>query len=162
MKSYKKVSIVLGSCLLLNACAGVNTANVPVTHYAKYKANEYGNTGIKLNDITTVNNYVNHLITYKNDAKGADIWQAPKETLHRKAGDCEDYAILKRQIILENNLALPEDIKILLIWDIFRNEPHAVLSVKGNILNNQTDKIHSVNSDRFRNRYRILTIAEPK
>lgn len=44
---------------------------------------------------------VHHQIVYRNDRAGDDHWQTPRETLARGAGDCEDHALLKRELLLE-------------------------------------------------------------
>lgn len=51
----------------------------------------------------------NSQITYKIDRAGKDIWKVPTTT-----GDCEDYALLKRQMLLAEGWA-DDDIEILLL-----------------------------------------------
>lgn len=40
-------------------------------------------------------------IRFRWDTPGQDHWQTPLETLARGAGDCEDHAVLKRELLLE-------------------------------------------------------------
>lgn len=52
-----------------------------------------------------VNDFVNGKVRYKDDIPGEEIWQTANETLQLGTGDCEDYAILKKQILLNNGYA---------------------------------------------------------
>jgi predicted transglutaminase-like cysteine proteinase len=71
----------------------------------------------------------------------ADRWSAPFETLRSGRGDCEDYAIVKYLALLEAGLS-EDDMKIVILKNVFPNEDHAVLAVRvdGNwlILDNRT------------------------
>lgn len=49
---------------------------------------------ITANQLQTLNAQVNWALSYREDG-GKDYWQTPEETELVKAGDCEDYAILK-------------------------------------------------------------------
>ena len=51
-----------------------------------------------LDRLTRVNNYFNQLMRFGEDSEiwgQADYWATPMESLHRAAGDCEDFAIAK-------------------------------------------------------------------
>ena len=52
-----------------------------------------------LDFITRVNRDINSKIKYKEDV--VDKWNTPKETLKLGYGDCEDYAILKFDVLLQ-------------------------------------------------------------
>lgn len=53
--------------------------------------------------IETVNIEVNNRIRYLSDP-GDDHWQSPAETCETLTGDCEDYAILKRAILIKSGV----------------------------------------------------------
>jgi len=70
-----------------------------------------------------------------------DHWSAPFETLRSGRGDCEDYAIVKYLALLEAGIS-KDDIKIVVLKNVFPNEDHAVLAVRVDgewlILDNRT------------------------
>jgi predicted transglutaminase-like cysteine proteinase len=51
-----------------------------------------------LNEIESINTYINTLITYRRDGT-KDHWQTLDESLARKLGDCEDYACAKFHLL---------------------------------------------------------------
>jgi predicted transglutaminase-like cysteine proteinase len=59
----------------------------------------------------------------------ADRWSPPFETLNTHRGDCEDYASLKYLALLEAGLSR-DDLKIVVLRNLQRNEDHAVLAVR--------------------------------
>jgi predicted transglutaminase-like cysteine proteinase len=59
----------------------------------------------------------------------ADRWSPPFETLNTHRGDCEDYAILKYLALLEAGLSR-DDLKIVVLRNLLRNEDHAVLAAR--------------------------------
>jgi predicted transglutaminase-like cysteine proteinase len=59
----------------------------------------------------------------------ADRWSPPFETLNTHRGDCEDYAILKYLALLEAGLSR-DDLKIVVLRNLVRNEDHAVLAAR--------------------------------
>jgi predicted transglutaminase-like cysteine proteinase len=70
-----------------------------------------------------------------------DRWSAPLETLRSGRGDCEDYAIVKYVALLEAGISA-DDVKIVIVKNVFPNEDHAMAAVHvGNqwlILDNRT------------------------
>jgi predicted transglutaminase-like cysteine proteinase len=58
-----------------------------------------------------------------------DHWSAPFETLQSGRGDCEDYAIVKYLALLEAGIS-EEDVKIIILKNVFPNEEHAVVAVR--------------------------------
>jgi predicted transglutaminase-like cysteine proteinase len=95
----------------------------------------------------TVNQWVNAQITYVEDRERwsrADYWASASETLKLRSGDCEDYAILKYQILLSLGFP-PEDMYLTLARDLIQNLDHAVLIVKHEnkyfMLDNATDTL---------------------
>jgi predicted transglutaminase-like cysteine proteinase len=71
----------------------------------------------------------------------ADHWSDPFETLLSYRGDCEDYAIVKYAALLQAGVAT-DDVKIVILKNIFPNEYHAVAAARVNgewlILDNRT------------------------
>lgn len=81
--------------------------------------------------IVLVNQLVNRMLTYREDIdlrRQAEHWASPTETLSRRAGDCEDYAILKywslRQLGFKD-----KDLRIVALRDRAARQYHAVLAV---------------------------------
>lgn len=84
--------------------------------------------------IRSVNALVNSFVRYRRDADTSgrlDYWATPEETLTRRSGDCEDYAILKMAAL--TRLGLPESsMSIVILRDESRNLFHAILAVRTN------------------------------
>jgi predicted transglutaminase-like cysteine proteinase len=58
----------------------------------------------------------------------ADFWSAPLATLRARAGDCEDYAVLKYVALREAGIA-PDDLRFLIVYYPRRRTNHAVVAV---------------------------------
>jgi predicted transglutaminase-like cysteine proteinase len=58
-----------------------------------------------------------------------DHWSNPLETLKSNQGDCEDYAIVKYAALLEAGLS-GDDVKIVVLKNVFPSEYHAVVAVR--------------------------------
>ena len=58
-----------------------------------------------------------------------DVWSSPLITLGIGAGDCEDYAIAKFLALQEAGVS-PDDLRIVVLRDNFREEDHAVLAAR--------------------------------
>ena len=94
-----------------------------------------------------VNTQVNALLRYGSDRSvyGAfDHWAAPAESLARRAGDCEDFAILKMAAL--KSMGIPAASMSLVVVQVRRrNAFHAVLSVNTSngvfILDNVSDAV---------------------
>ena len=96
-----------------------------------------------------VNAQVNAYVTYRRDAETwgvTDYWATPRETLARRTGDCEDYAILKMALLRDLGVA-ETDMSLVVLRDESRGVFHAVLSLRtpsGHlILDNLRDEIVS-------------------
>lgn len=79
-----------------------------------------------------VNRWVNSEITYRRDPAmfgRRDYWADARATLRSRAGDCEDYAILKMQLLRAAGVA-SEDMMLTLARDTLRRSDHAVLLVR--------------------------------
>ena len=100
-----------------------------------------------LEKITLVNSWVNATVRYVDDRKlyrRADYWASAAETLRRRAGDCEDYAIAKMHLLAAAGIAR-DNMKLVVARDLVRNADHAVLIVKSGdawlVLDNNTDRL---------------------
>jgi len=103
--------------------------------------------------IGLVNRWVNKSIRYGEDAvlwRSGDFWAPAGLTLVRRTGDCEDFAILKMQMLAA--LGIPRDqMTLTIVRDKIRNADHAVLLVRTNgatiVLDNQTDRMTDATVD---------------
>jgi len=97
--------------------------------------------------LNAVNVTVNHTIRYARDIdiyQVEDHWATPSETLARREGDCEDFAILKMAALSRDGVNL-NDMAIVVLFDQKRHFYHAVLSVavgeRYYILDNMRDDV---------------------
>jgi len=78
-----------------------------------------------------VNSSVNRLIAYRKDSVvygKLDYWAKPSEILEHRAGDCEDFAILKMAALLRAGIPA-QSMSLVVLQDRRRKFFHAVLSV---------------------------------
>lgn len=113
--------------------------------------------------VAAINSWVNNKIAYTDDLalyRKNDFWAASRETLRRGKGDCEDYAILKMDLLAA--MGIERDKMILVVArDLVRNADHAVLVVQLDdgplVLDNSTDILRD---GRLANDYRpIMSFA---
>lgn len=82
--------------------------------------------------IPKVNALVNRMLSYQEDDQlwqTSEYWASPAETLSKRAGDCEDYAILKYALLRELGIK-DEDMRIVVLRDKAVRQYHAVLTVR--------------------------------
>ncbi|POF31661.1 transglutaminase-like cysteine peptidase [Roseibium marinum] len=82
--------------------------------------------------IPKVNYMVNRVLAYRDDARlwqTGEYWASPVESLTRRAGDCEDYAILKYALLRDLGVE-DQDMRIVVLRDTAARQHHAVLSVR--------------------------------
>lgn len=79
------------------------------------------------------NAWVNRTIAYAADL--ADHWQGPAETLARGQGDCEDFAILKRAVLIARGWP-PAGLFLVVGYDRVQRRHHALLWAGGLLLDN--------------------------
>jgi predicted transglutaminase-like cysteine proteinase len=97
--------------------------------------------------VAAINRWANQQISYADDIatyRQNDFWASSRETLRRRKGDCEDYAILKMDLLAA--AGIDRDRMILVIArDLVRNADHAVLVVQLDdgpvVLDNATDEL---------------------
>lgn len=94
-----------------------------------------------------VNAWANRNIRYVEDRQQYgrdDYWADAATTLKRRAGDCEDIAILKMQLLEAAGIA-PSNLFLTIAHDPLRNGDHAVLVIKSEngfrLLDNNTDLV---------------------
>lgn len=97
--------------------------------------------------VEAVNQWINRNIAFGDDSRihgTADKWATLAETLERGAGDCEDFAIAKMQLL--RSLGFPAgDLYLTVVRDLVRSADHALLLVRLDdrllVLDNNTDRI---------------------
>lgn len=94
-----------------------------------------------------VNRWVNRNIAYREDRNlfgRADYWADARSTLRSRKGDCEDFAILKMQLLAALGIDR-DDMYLTITRDLVRNADHAVLIVNDGdrffLLDNATDRV---------------------
>jgi predicted transglutaminase-like cysteine proteinase len=104
-----------------------------------------------LGAVERVNAWANHRVRYVEDAKlfgRADYWADAGSTLRRRAGDCEDIAIAKMQLLA--GIGVPRsDMVLTIARDLVRHADHALLLVHVSgrywVLDNATDRLLDAN-----------------
>ncbi|MGX5840987.1 transglutaminase-like cysteine peptidase [Mesorhizobium sp. ArgA1] len=84
-----------------------------------------------IDKLSFVNSSINRAIAYKKDSVvygKLDYWAKPSEILERRAGDCEDFAILKMAALLHAGIP-GQSMSLVVLQDRKRGFFHAVLSV---------------------------------
>jgi len=72
-----------------------------------------------------------------------DYWATPEEFLAMGGGDCEDYAIVKGQALLDTKQFTEGELEVVIVFDMMGDGYHAVLRVRGvSILDNQTNEVY--------------------
>lgn len=82
--------------------------------------------------IPQVNELVNRLLRYREDTalyETGEYWASPAETLSHRAGDCEDFAILKYALLRDLGVS-DADMRIVVLRDEAVRQFHAVLTVR--------------------------------
>lgn len=100
-----------------------------------------------MESLGAVNRWVNTNIDFASDRatyRKADYWATASQTLARGKGDCEDFAILKYQMLATLGVK-GEDMFLTLARDLARNADHAVLVVRHEgrfyLLDNSTEAV---------------------
>ncbi len=97
-----------------------------------------------LQRIEMVNRWVNGRLRFVNDPQGGDVWTSAMQSLQRGAGDCEDYAIAKMQLLAAAGFDR-RAMFLVIARDLVRRADHAVLAVRVDgqlmILDNMTDRV---------------------
>ncbi len=98
--------------------------------------------------LARVNRWVNREIAYVNDDRNyrqRDFWATAEQTIARGSGDCEDFAILKMQMLRAAGVDA-DKMKLVLLRDLAANADHAFLLVQTNagklVLDNVTDRLY--------------------
>ncbi len=91
-----------------------------------------------------VNSWVNSRLRFVDDRQGGDRWASASQSLQRGAGDCEDYAITKMQLLAAAGFDR-RAMFLVIARDLVRQADHAVLAVRIDgqlmVLDNMTDRV---------------------
>lgn len=100
-----------------------------------------------LERLEAVNWYVNRRVRFVDDRVQfgrADVWTSAADTLSRRKGDCEDYAVAKLQMLRKTGFS-DRDLYLVIVRDLVRRSDHAVLVARAGgrmyVLDNGTDKV---------------------
>ena len=110
-------------CTAGSACDRKNSTFAAIIDVAKDKP--------FLDKLSFVNASINRAIAYKKDSVvygKLDYWAKPSEILEHRAGDCEDFAILKMAALLRAGIPA-QSMSLVVLQDRKRGFFHAVLSV---------------------------------
>lgn len=98
--------------------------------------------------LARVNQWVNREVAYVNDDRNyrqRDFWATAEQTIARGSGDCEDFAILKMQLLRAAGIST-DRMKLVLLRDLAANSDHAFLLVQTAqgkvVLDNMTDRLY--------------------
>jgi predicted transglutaminase-like cysteine proteinase len=98
--------------------------------------------------LARVNQWVNREIVYVGDDRNyrrRDFWATAEQTIARGSGDCEDFAILKMQMLRAAGVDA-DRMKLVLLRDLAANADHAFLLVDTDggklVLDNVTDRLY--------------------
>jgi predicted transglutaminase-like cysteine proteinase len=90
-------------------------------------------------DAAAVNAWVNQQVTYVLDPAN---WRTPSQTLAKLTGDCKDYAVLKRAILLAKGFA-EDELFLVVGQDLVMNELHAVMWTADGVMDDMKDDLLS-------------------
>ncbi|MBA1144133.1 transglutaminase-like cysteine peptidase [Mesorhizobium neociceri] len=110
-------------CTASSACERKNSTFAGIVKAA-------GDKGF-IDKLSFINSSINRAIAYKKDSVvygKLDYWAKPSEILERRAGDCEDFAILKMTALLHAGIPA-QSMSLVVLQDRKRGFFHAVLSV---------------------------------
>jgi len=110
-------------CSAGSGCDGKNSIFTAIVDAAKDKR--------FIDKLSFINSSINHALAYKKDSVvygKLDYWAKPSEILERRAGDCEDFAILKMAALLHAGIPA-QSMSLVVLQDRKRGFFHAVLSV---------------------------------
>jgi len=110
-------------CTAASACERNNSTFAGIVEAARDKR--------FIDKLSFVNSSINRAIAYKKDSVvygKLDYWAKPSEILERRAGDCEDFAILKMAALLHSGIPA-QSMSLVVLQDRKRGFFHAVLSV---------------------------------
>jgi predicted transglutaminase-like cysteine proteinase len=110
-----------------------------------------------------VNSAVNKAIQYREDSANwgvADYWASAAETIGRGAGDCEDYAIAKMQVLRASGVPA-NDMFLVVGNDVAARSAHAMLLVRlgdsYRVLDNFQDEVRA--DSEYRDFHPVITLS---
>jgi predicted transglutaminase-like cysteine proteinase len=112
---------------------------------ARFAEAQRGNDALER--LEAVNWYVNRRVRFVDDRVQfgrADVWTSAADTLSRRKGDCEDFAIAKLQMLRKAGFS-DRDLYLVIVRDLVRRTDHAVLVARAEgrmyVLDNGTDEL---------------------
>ena len=84
-----------------------------------------------------VHSFAMKKIRYTAEPPDRDNWQKPADTLAMGTGDCEDYGIVERCLLINAGYR-DEDIELMIVRDLLWQRHHALLWVKEHFLDIRT------------------------
>lgn len=130
LEKWRRVREARDGGLLASRCAG--TALCRGSRIARIRENIDGSWRMTpLQRLDVANRIINHALTYKEDdpfKDDGDHWQTFRETVERGAGDCEDFAIAKMEMLAAMGVPASK-MTLVVVKDTARNRHHAVLVV---------------------------------
>ncbi|MEE4238024.1 MAG: transglutaminase-like cysteine peptidase [Anderseniella sp.] len=116
--------------------------------------------------LKVINWFVNGTLPYRRDVVAfgvADYWASPAEAL-RRGGDCEDFVALKYLALRQAGFP-EEDLRVVVLQDLQRGQPHAVLVAQldgiNYVLDNQLDDlVADTELDRYRPVYSFNSLGK--
>lgn len=154
---FQKFVLLIALLVLMSGCSQLTSERSP----AKFSSNT---TTATRQIIKQINYTINHRLTYQVDQQQygvLDYWAAPIEALESGKGDCEDYAFLKRELLIRIGVPKAQLKLIQADVDSFvkvtsekqKTIPHIVLAYYANdnvnnplILDNTTDRVKYLRS----------------
>jgi len=98
-----------------------------VKAWADWKS-DWRHQGLLLDQLIAVNERVNEEIEYQKEDLTVDHWQHPEELLSSKRGDCEDIALYKFGLLINQGFD-PSRLWILVVNDLVVHQAHALVCV---------------------------------
>lgn len=103
-------------------------------------------------ELVAVQDYVNGRVAYVAEPPGHDVWQVADTS-----GDCEDFALAKRQLLLDKFGYRPARLKILFALNRKTSAGHAVLLVDGYWVLDNAGGVETF--DKFQQSYRPYCVV---
>lgn len=158
---------ILMAAFLVLALCGFKPLNLPEfisPNWTKVASRLHTGISTPMRSMEEVHLFVNK-IPYLSDEENygvPDYWAPPGEFFSNEAGDCEDFAIAKYALGIENGLFRPQDAMLVKAFDRQRNNTvHMLLIVQGRVYDSQSDRSFAVESEEAA-RYHMIAIVDTR
>jgi predicted transglutaminase-like cysteine proteinase len=153
--------------MLVLALCGFKNLGLPLfvsPHWTKVAAHLHTGIATPMHSMEEAHVFVNKF-PYLSDPENygvPDYWASPEQFFENGAGDCEDFAIAKYALGLENRLFAPREAMLVQAFDRERdNAVHMVLVVRGRVYDNQAEHSYAFDSAQAA-RYKFLGIVDTR